>query len=126
MVAVLPMMDEHFDRAVAALGADVFIRAHTQRFRKDIYRVAGKPVVRLGGQEVVGALAMKVDGAIRTLVSSIPRETFTEDVPLPDDKEPLKVVRRGDTVRVKGQDVPVEGVQFACSRHGVGASRSSS
>jgi transposase len=50
---------------------------------------------------------VKVDGAIWTLVSSIPRETFTEDVPLPDDKEPLKVVRRESTMRVKGQAVPI-------------------
>lgn len=50
---------------------------------------------------------VKVDGAIRTLVLSIPHQAFTEDVPLPDDKEPLKVVRRGGTVRVKGQDVAV-------------------
>jgi|GEM_PF-1446260 len=50
---------------------------------------------------------MKVDGAIRTLVLSINNDEFTEKVPLLDDKEPLKVVRRAGTVRVKGQDVPV-------------------
>lgn len=50
---------------------------------------------------------MKVDGAIRTLVLSIPSEEFTEEVSLPDGKEPLKVVRRAGTVRVKGKDVPV-------------------
>jgi transposase len=50
---------------------------------------------------------MKVDGVIRTLVLSIPHEEFTEEVPLPEDKEPLKVVRRAGTIRVKGQGVAV-------------------
>lgn len=63
--------------------------------------------VRIMGHGQGYVAGVKVDGAIRTLVLSIPHQAFTEDVPLPDDKEPLKVVRRGDTVRVKGQDVAV-------------------
>lgn len=50
---------------------------------------------------------LKIDGLIRTLVLSIPSEEFTEDVPLPKDKEPLKVVRRESIIRVRSQDVVV-------------------
>lgn len=50
---------------------------------------------------------VKVDGAIRSLVLSIPQETFSEEVPLPEDKEPLQVVRRASTIRVRGQEVRV-------------------
>lgn len=53
------------------------------------------------------AAGMKIEGAIRTLVLSIPNDEFTEEVPLPKGKEPLKVVRRASTVRVKGEDVAV-------------------
>lgn len=50
---------------------------------------------------------LKIEGATRDLVLSIPHAEFTEDVPLPEDKEPLKVVRRVGTIRVRGKDVPV-------------------
>jgi len=50
---------------------------------------------------------LKIEGAIRSLVLSCPNTEFTEDVPLPNDKEPLKVVRRAATIRVRGGDVPV-------------------
>lgn len=50
---------------------------------------------------------LKIDGATRNLVLSIPNEAFSEDVPLPDDKEPLQVVRRASTIRVRGEDVAV-------------------
>lgn len=64
--------------------------------------------VRIIGNGQGYVAGMKVDGAIRTLVLSIPNDEFTtEEVPLPDDKEPLKVVRRMGTVRVKGKAVPV-------------------
>lgn len=63
VVAVVPMMDENFEKAVAAIPADLFVQAHTQRCRKDVFRVAGKPVVKIGGQEMLGAVALKVDGA---------------------------------------------------------------
>lgn len=50
---------------------------------------------------------LKVDGATRTLVLAIPNNIFTEDVPLPEDKESLKVVRRTSTIRVRKKDVVV-------------------
>ena len=50
---------------------------------------------------------IKIDGAIRKLVLSVPNEEFSEDVPLPEDKEPLKVVRRASIIRVQGQQVRV-------------------
>jgi transposase len=50
---------------------------------------------------------LKVEGATRNLVLSISNETFTEDVPLAEDKEPLKVVRRASTIRVRRKDVSV-------------------
>ncbi len=42
---------------------------------------------------------LKIDGATRNLVFSIPNEAFSEDVPLPDDKEPLKAVRRASSTK---------------------------
>lgn len=63
--------------------------------------------VRIIGNGQGYVAGVKIDGAIRTLVLSIPNDEFTEEVPLPDGKEPLKVVRRVGTVRVRGQDVPV-------------------
>ena len=63
--------------------------------------------VRIIGNKQGYVAGMKVDGAIRTLVLSILNDEFTEDVPLLDDKEPLKVVRRAGTVRVRGKEVPV-------------------
>ena len=50
---------------------------------------------------------MRIEGVIRTLVLSIPNQEFGQDVPLPDEKEPLKVVTRASTVRVQGKDVPI-------------------
>ena len=63
--------------------------------------------VRIIGNKQGYVAGMKVDGAIRTLVLSIPHDEFTENVPLPDDKEPLNVVRRAGMVRVRGKDMPV-------------------
>lgn len=63
--------------------------------------------VRILGNGQGYVAGMKIDGVIRTLVLSVPNDEFTEKVPLPEDKEPLKVVRRAGTIRVKGQDVPV-------------------
>jgi transposase len=63
--------------------------------------------VRIIGNGQGYVAGVKIDGAIRTLVLSIPNDEFTEEVPLADGKEPLKVVRRAGTVRVRGQDVPV-------------------
>ena len=57
------------------------------------------------GQGYVAGL--KIEGATRTMVLSIPNAEFAEDVPLPEDKEPLKVVRRAGTIRVRGEDVPI-------------------
>lgn len=63
--------------------------------------------VRIIGDGQGYAAGMKLDGAIRTLVLSIPNDEFTHGVPLPHDKERLKAVRRAGTVGVKGKDVPV-------------------
>jgi len=57
------------------------------------------------GQGYVAGL--KIDGATRTLVLAIPGTEFTEAVPLPETKEPLQVVRRAGTIRVRGQKVSV-------------------
>jgi transposase len=63
--------------------------------------------VRIMGNGQGYVAGMKVEGAIRTMVLSIPNNEFTAEVPLADDKAPLRVVRRAGTVRVKGQAVPV-------------------
>lgn len=63
--------------------------------------------VRIIGNGQGYVAGLKVEGATRTLVLSIPNDEFSEEVPLPDDKEPLKVVQGASTIRVKGQDVPV-------------------
>jgi len=57
------------------------------------------------GQGFVAGL--KIVGATRKLVLSIPHAQFTADVPLPEDQERLRVVRRASTIRVNGQKVPV-------------------
>jgi len=57
------------------------------------------------GQGFVAGL--KIADATRQLVVAIPNSEFTETVPLPADKEPLRVVRRAATLSVRGEKVPV-------------------
>jgi len=66
VVVVAAHMDEE-ELAIAAAGsqADLLIRGHTTRSEKALLRVAGKPVVKVGGYETLGAVAVKVrDGRI--------------------------------------------------------------
>ena len=63
--------------------------------------------LRSSGNKQGYVAGLKIEGATRNLVLSIPNDAFTEDVPLPEDKEPLKVVRRTSTVRVRRKDVVV-------------------
>ncbi len=46
----------------ARTKADLVVRGHTTRTEKKLTRVNGKPVIKIGGYEYVGAVAIKADG----------------------------------------------------------------
>jgi len=47
---------------VARTGADLVVRGHTTRTEQKLTKVAGKPVVKIGGYDYVAAVAIKADG----------------------------------------------------------------
>jgi len=62
VVVAAPMDAESVEATAAALDADLIVRGHTMRSNPKITRVAGKPIVKIGGQETVGVVAMKITG----------------------------------------------------------------
>jgi transposase len=63
--------------------------------------------VRIIANEQGYVAGLKIEGAAHSLVLSIPNAEFTEDVPLPEGKDPLRVVRRASIIRVRGEDMVV-------------------
>jgi len=83
VVVVIHGDEECVEGTVRNVPADLYIRGHTQKYEKALMQVAGKPVVKVGKADWVGAVAMKVaDG----------RPTAMEyRLELVDDRWPLDV-----------------------------------
>ena len=66
VVVVAAHMDPYgLESAAAELGADLILRGHTTRTEPKLLRLADTPVVKVGGSEYVGVVAMSVrDGRI--------------------------------------------------------------
>ncbi len=62
VVLVLHGGDEGIQDIVARTEADLVVRGHTTRTEQKLTKVAGKPVVKVGGYDYVAAVAIKADG----------------------------------------------------------------
>jgi hypothetical protein len=68
VVVAVAHMDGELLPSAGAAAADLILRGHTTRSEPKLLRVAGKPVVKVGGSETVGVVAMKLrDGGIAEL-----------------------------------------------------------
>ncbi|MGB2822156.1 MAG: multiheme c-type cytochrome [Phycisphaerae bacterium] len=68
VVVVAHMEESVLEAAASTCRADLILRAHTSRSDRKLRRIAGKPVVKVGGFETVGVVAIKAaDGAIADL-----------------------------------------------------------
>ena len=62
VVVAVPMDAEGVEATARAVKGDLILRGYTQRSVPKIMSVAGVPVAKIGGQETVGVVAMKVAG----------------------------------------------------------------
>jgi len=61
VVVVAHMDQDTTEQAAASLGADLVVRGHTSRPEEALLHAGGKPIVKAGGSETVGVVAMKMD-----------------------------------------------------------------
>lgn len=80
VVAVAHMEPEELE-SLAALPVDLILRGHTTRSEPELLTVAGKPVVKVGGSETLGAVALKIEGD-RIAAVEYRLETVNTDWPL--------------------------------------------
>lgn len=66
VVVVVPMFDEDVAATAQSVPGDLFLRGHTVRSDPQILRLAGRPVVKIGGKEIIGVVAMKLANATIT------------------------------------------------------------
>lgn len=82
VVVVVHGSDDDLRKAVRRLDADLFIRGHAEQSPTTLRRVAGKPVLQVGGRQFLGALAMKLSPTGRIQQLDYRREVVSEDWPL--------------------------------------------
>lgn len=63
VVLVAHAPEAGLEQAVARVGADLVVAGHTARSESQLLKLSGKPVVKVGGGEYVGVLALKLKGA---------------------------------------------------------------
>jgi hypothetical protein len=87
VVVAVPMMDEEVDAVAQTVPADLFLRGHTVRSDPRVRRVAGRPVLKIGGKETVGAVALKIASAGRdTRITDLELRLELVDTRWPMDK----------------------------------------
>ena len=65
VVVAAAHMDEDSLASLASMPVDLIVRGHTTRSEPQLQRIGGKPVVKVGGSETVGVVAMKLaDGKL--------------------------------------------------------------
>jgi len=55
--------DDNLRDDIRRLNGDLYIRAHTRKSKKEIFRVDGSPVVRVGSPDYAAIVAMKIDSS---------------------------------------------------------------
>jgi len=62
VVVVAHMEESALEAAVSSYDADLILRGHTSRSDPDVRRIAGTPVLKVGGFETVGVVAIRAAG----------------------------------------------------------------